>query len=75
MCLAIEQMREESIAIGEARGRAIGEARGLAIGERKGEQKILFELVKDGLLTIAQAAGSAKLTEEAFIAEMKKAEI
>ena len=70
MCLAIEQMREESIAIGEARG----EARGLAIGERKGEQKKLFELVKDGLLTIAQAAGSAKLTEEEFIAEMKKAE-
>ena len=57
-------MREESFADGEARGVAIGEARG---GEKK-----LFELVKEGLLTVAQAAANARLTEE-FTVEMRKA--
>ena len=57
MCLAIQQMREESFASGEARG-----------GE-----KMLFELVKDGLLSISQASMKAKLTEDEFAAEMRKA--
>ena len=77
MCLAIEQMKEESEAIGEARGVAIGEARGVAIGEARGVAigglKMLFELVKDGILTIPQASNKAKLTDDQFIAEMRKA--
>ena len=81
MCLAIQQMREESfadgeargVAIGEARGVAIGEARGVAIGEARGGEKMLFELVKDGLLSISQASMKAKLTEAEFTAEMRKA--
>ena len=65
MCLAIRQMKEESEAIGMAKGEAIGEA--------KGGLRMLFELVRDGLLTIAQAAVKAKLTEEQFKVEMAKA--
>ena len=65
MCLAIEQMREESIAIGEARG--------VAIGEAKGGLKKLFELVKEELLTVGQAASNAKLSEDEFVSEMRKA--
>ena len=65
MCLAIQQMKQESEAIGEARGEAIGEARG--------KLKTLFELVAEGLLTVAQAAANAKLTEDQFKREMEKA--
>ena len=56
MCLAIEQMREESFANGEVRG----------------EKKMLFELVKDGLLSIQQASMKANLTEGQFKEEMAK---
>ena len=41
--------------------------------EEKGGLKKLFELVKEGFLTVAQAAVSAKLSEEQFQAEMTKA--
>ena len=57
MCLAIEQMRQESEEMGIAKGKLV----------------TLFELVKAGLLTVAQAASNAKLTEEQFKAEMSKA--
>ena len=69
MCLAIKQMREESEAIGMEKGKAIGMAKGEAVGGLKK----LFELVEEGLLTLAQAASNAKLTEEQFKAEMAKA--
>ena len=83
MCLAIEQMKQESEAIGEARGEAkgkaigeaIGEARGEARGEVRGRMKALFELVAAGLLTAAQAAENAKLTEDQFKQEMAKAKV
>ena len=41
--------------------------------EAKGGLRMLFELVRDGLLTIAQAAVKAKLTEDQFKVEMAKA--
>lgn len=69
MCLAIEQMRQESEEIGIAKGIAEGIAKGIA----EGKLVTLFELVKAGLLTVAQAASNAKLTEEQFKAEMQKA--
>ena len=63
-------MRNESIAIGEARGVAIGEARGVAIGEARGEAKGFLEamisLVKDGILTVADAAKRANMTVAEF---------
>ena len=61
MCLAIQQMQEES------------EARGLTKGRLEGRLQALFELVGGGLLTVAQAATNAKLTEDQFRAEMHKA--
>ena len=45
---------------------------GLEEGIEKGRIKTLAELVKDGIITIVQAANSAKMTEEEFI---EKAEL
>ena len=69
MCKAIQDMRNESIAIGEARGEARGEIRGKLLGSLY----MLYELVCDGLLTLAQAAAKAKLTEEQFKKQMEEA--
>ena len=45
---------------------------GIEKGFEKGRIKTLAELVKDGIITIVQAANSAKMTEEEFI---EKAEL
>ena len=58
MCKAIEDMRNDSIAIGEARGVAIGEAKGIL--------STLLSLVKDGILTVADAAKRANMTVTEF---------
>ena len=58
MCKAIEDMRNDSIAIGEARGVAIGEAKGIL--------STLLSLVKDGILTVADAAKRANMTVAEF---------
>ena len=55
----------ESEARGKARGEAIGEAR----GEASGFLKALVELVKDGILTIGDAAKRAKMTVAEFEAK------
>ena len=43
-----------------------GKAEGEADGEKKGKRRTLLELVKDGLLTITQAAEQANMTVEDF---------
>ena len=58
MCKAIEDMRNDSIAIGEARGVAIGEAKGIL--------STLLSLVNDGILTVADAAKRANMTVAEF---------
>ena len=50
MCKAIEDMRNDSIAIGEA----------------KGILSALLSLVKDGILTVADAAKRANMTVAEF---------
>ena len=65
MCKAIEDIRNDSIAIGEARG----EARGVAIGEVKGFLDAMISLVKDGILTVADAAKRANMTVAEFEAK------
>lgn len=60
MCKAIQVIRNEGIAEGEARG----EIRGRLLG--------LYELVCDGLLTLAQASAKAKMSEEQFRSQMEK---
>jgi predicted transposase YdaD len=62
-----EFLKEEREA-GRAEGRA--EARKEAIEE--GKILILFDLVTDGILTIARAAKEANLTEEEFLEKAKK---
>ena len=46
-----------------------GEAKGRAEGEAKGFLKALIGLVKDGILTLADAAKRAGMTVEEFEAE------
>ena len=56
--------------IGEARGREIGEARGREIGEAMGFLKALIGLVKDNILTLADAAKRANMTIDEFEKQM-----
>ncbi len=66
MCEIYDKILRE----GEARGEAIGEARGQAIGEARGEARgflrALAELVKDGILTLSDAAKRADMTVDEF---------
>ncbi len=64
-----EQDIKEAVAEAEARG----EARGEADGEKRGFLKALVGLVKDGLLTITQAAERANMTVEDF--ELQSADL
>ena len=55
--LESERLREEGMAIGEARGKAIGEARGKAIGKAEGEARLsalINRLLIDGRLDEVQ---------------------
>ena len=80
MCKAIDDMmqdsREEGRAEGIAEGRAKGKAEGKAEGRMEGRMEgILFALtglVRDGVLSIKDAAFRANMTESAFEAAMKK---
>ena len=58
--------RDAGIAIGEERG----EERGLREGRREGSLKTLAGLIRDGILTIRDAASRAGLTEDEFTAQM-----
>ena len=57
-----EEIRQQGIQIGEARG----ETR----GREEGFLNALFSLVGDGLLPLAAAAAKAKMSEEEFRARM-----
>ncbi len=70
--------RNDGIAIGEERGEERGRRDGIAIGEERGEErgrregilKTLAGLIRDGILTIRDAASRAGLTEDEFTAQM-----
>lgn len=64
MCNLSKGIRED----GKAEGIAIGEKR----GEKRGEIKAFVSLVRDGILTIQQAAERANMSVDEFTAEMKK---
>ena len=55
----------EALDIIEARG----EKRGIVIGEKRGFVKALSELVKDGILSISDAAKRADMSISAFMTE------
>ena len=69
MCLAIEQIKEESMAKGILRGREEGILR----GREEGTISLLAKLVHGGLLTFAEAAKQAQMTEEQLKAKMNEA--
>ena len=57
MCKAIQDIRAE----------------GRAEGERRGKLLSLYELVRDGLLTLPQASARVRVTEEQFRKQMEEA--
>ena len=61
MCEAIKGILERGRAEGRAEGRAAGEER-LVI--------VLAEFVKDGIVTLSEAAKRAQMTESDFLARM-----
>ena len=66
MCEAIEGIRNDARAEGKAEGRAEGKAEGKAEGMEIGFLKALVSLVKDGILTITDAAKRAGMTVAEF---------
>jgi hypothetical protein len=49
-----------------------GRNEGIKEGIKKGMLQTLFELVKDGILTISEAAKRADMTETIFMENMEK---
>ena len=68
MCKAIDDMMQDS----REEGRAEGIAEGRAKGKAEGILFALTGLVRDGVLSIKDAAFRANMTESAFEAAMKK---
>lgn len=66
MCEAIEGIRNDARAEGRAEGKAEGRAEGKAEGMEIGFLKALVSLVKDGILTITDAAKRAGMTVAEF---------
>ena len=62
MCKSMEDMRDKAWNEGKAEGIAVGIAAGIA----EGSMKTLMALVRDGILTLVQAAERAGLSEEEF---------
>ena len=60
------QTLEEGKAMGKAEGRAEGEAIGIQKGKAEGILETLVSLVKDGILTLAEAAGRYNVTVPEF---------
>lgn len=57
MCKAIQELRAEE------------RAQGITIGEERGMLQILIPLVRDGILTFAEAAKRANMTVDQFCAK------
>ena len=57
---------QEGIEIGEKKGRAEGRAEGRVEGRAEGILSTLADLVKQGLLSLANAANQANMTEDEF---------
>ena len=63
---------EEALAKGRAEGRAEGRVEGRVEGRAEGSLETLFSLVRDGLLSVAQASGRLGMTEEEFASRMSQ---
>jgi flagellar biosynthesis/type III secretory pathway protein FliH len=67
MCEALRELMKDEIEQEVARGMAQGRAQGRA----EGAKDLLFGLVRDGLLSVKDAAARLNLSEAAFVAEMQ----
>ena len=70
MCKSMEDMRDRAWNEGRAEGIAVGKAEGIAVGKAEGiaegSIKTLMALVRDGILTLVQAAERSGLSEAEF---------
>jgi len=71
MCEAIQGIRDDARAEGRAEGEAKGRAEGEAKGRAEGILETLFSLVRDGILTLSEAARRADMTETEFETKIK----
>jgi hypothetical protein len=63
MCEALRELMKDEIEQEVAQGKAQGRA--------EGAKDLLFGLVRDGLLSVKDAAARLNLSEAAFVAEMQ----
>ena len=70
MCEMIDRFIEQGRTEGIAQGRTEGIAQGRSEGRTEGKLSMLYELTKDGVLTLAEAAKRAGMSEQAFLAGM-----
>ncbi len=69
MCEAIKGIFERGRAEGRAEGKAEGKAEERAAGEER-LVNVLAEFVKDGIVTVSEAAKRAQMTESDFLVRM-----
>lgn len=67
----MEMLREEARADGREEGIEEGREKGIEEGRKEGAMYILISLVKDGLLSIEQAAAKLNISVEQFHQQMK----
>ena len=72
VCEAVKDMINESRLEGKAEGRAEGKAEGRVEGKAEGKIQMLKELVKDGTLSVVNAAAKVNMTAEQFKKELDK---
>ena len=72
VCEAVKDMINESRLEGRAEGKAEGRAEGRVEGKAEGKIQMLKELVKDGTLSVVNAAAKVNMTAEQFKKELDK---
>ena len=71
MCEVLDRVEARGIEKGIAKGREEGIRGGIKEGIKEGTVNVLISLVKDGVLSIADAAKRANMSEESFIQYIK----
>ena len=66
MCQALQEIFDDGRNEGFMQGHELGISEGHKLGFSEGQQKLLVELVRDGVLSMRQAAEKAGKSEEEF---------
>ena len=72
MCKAIEDLINDSKAEGRLEGRLEGRKEGITEGKHEGYIDAMVGLVRDNLLSVKDAAVRVGMTEDAFVAMLRK---